>query len=56
MIHLSTVLLVDDSATMRKIVRREIDKIGSVVDEFIEAGDRKQVKSAYILTGKTSCY
>jgi|TARA_B100001079_G_scaffold100885_1_gene86694 two-component system chemotaxis response regulator CheY len=42
MIHLSTVLLVDDSATMRKIVRREIDKIGFVVDEFIEAGDGKQ--------------
>ena len=39
---MSTVLLVDDSATMRKIVRREIDKIGFVVDEFIETGDGKQ--------------
>ncbi len=36
------VLLVDDSATMRKIVRRKIKEVGFVVDEFIEAGDGKQ--------------
>ncbi len=39
---MSNVLLVDDSVTMRKIIKREIDKIGFVVDEFIEAGDGKQ--------------
>ncbi|MGR3302608.1 MAG: response regulator [Candidatus Scalindua sp.] len=39
---MSKVLLVDDSATMRRIIKREIDKIGFVVDEYIEAGDGKQ--------------
>ncbi len=42
MIHLIKVLLVDDSATMRKIVRRKIKEVGFVVDEFLEAGDGKQ--------------
>ena len=36
------VLLVDDSATMRKIVRRKIKEVGFVVDEFLEAADGKQ--------------
>ncbi len=36
------VLLVDDSATMRKIVRRKMKEVGFVVDEFLEAGDGKQ--------------
>ncbi len=40
--HLIKVLLVDDSATMRKIVRRKIKEVGFVVDEFVEAGDGKQ--------------
>ncbi len=39
---MSKVLLVDDSATMRKIVRRKIKEVGFVVDEFVEAGDGKQ--------------
>jgi len=39
---LSNVLLVDDSATMRKIVKRKIKEIGFAVDEFFEAGDGKQ--------------
>ncbi len=39
---MSNVLLVDDSATMRKIVKRKIKEIGFTVDEFFEAGDGKQ--------------
>ena len=42
MIHLINVLLVDDSATMRKIVRRKMKEVGFVVDEFLEAADGKQ--------------
>ncbi len=42
MTNLSKLLLVDDSATMRKIVRRKIKEVGFVVDEFLEAGDGKQ--------------
>ena len=42
MTKLSNVLLVDDSATMRKIVKRKIKEIGFAVDEFFEAGDGKQ--------------
>jgi len=39
---LSKVLLVDDSATMRKIVKRKIVEVGFIVDDFYEAGDGKQ--------------
>ena len=42
MIHLINVLLVDDSATMRKIVRRKMKEVGFIVDEFLEAADGKQ--------------
>ncbi len=40
--QLSKVLIVDDSATMRKIVKRKITEVGFTVDEFFEAGDGKQ--------------
>jgi len=36
------VLLVDDSAVMRKIIQRNLKESGLVVDEFLEAGDGKQ--------------
>ncbi len=36
------VLLVDDSAVMRKIIQRNIKETGMVVDEFVEAGDGKE--------------
>lgn len=39
---MSNVLLVDDSATMRKIVKRKIKEAGFAVDEFFEAEDGKQ--------------
>lgn len=39
---MSKVLLVDDSAVMRKIIQRNIKETGMIVDEFIEAGDGKQ--------------
>ncbi len=39
---MSNVLLVDDSATMRKIVKRKIIEVGFVVDDFFEAEDGKQ--------------
>ncbi len=39
---MSKVLLVDDSAVMRKIIQRNIKETGMVVDEFVEAGDGKQ--------------
>ncbi len=39
---MSKVLLVDDSATMRKIVKRKIKEVGFAVDEFFEAGDGQQ--------------
>jgi len=39
---MSKVLLVDDSAVMRKIIQRNIKETGLVVDEFLEAGDGKQ--------------
>ena len=39
---MSNVLLVDDSATMRKIVKRKIIEVGFTVNEFFEAEDGKQ--------------
>jgi two-component system chemotaxis response regulator CheY len=39
---MSKVLLVDDSAVMRKIIQRNIKETGMIVDEFVEAGDGKE--------------
>lgn len=39
---MTKVLLVDDSAVMRKIIQRNIKETGLIVDEFVEAGDGKQ--------------
>jgi two-component system chemotaxis response regulator CheY len=39
---MSKVLLVDDSAVMRKIIQRNIKETGLIVDEFVEAGDGNQ--------------
>ncbi len=39
---MTKVLLVDDSAVMRKIIQRNIKETGMIVDEFIEAGDGNQ--------------
>lgn len=36
------VLLVDDSAVMRKIIQRNLKESGLVIDEFLEASDGKQ--------------
>jgi two-component system chemotaxis response regulator CheY len=35
------ILLVDDSAVMRKIIQRNIKEAGLVVDEYLEAADGK---------------
>ena len=39
---MTKVLLVDDSAVMRKIIQRNIKETGLVVDEFVEAGGGNQ--------------
>ncbi len=39
---MTKVLLVDDSAVMRKIIQRNIKETGLIVDEFVEAGDGTQ--------------
>ncbi|MFQ5962938.1 MAG: response regulator [Candidatus Scalinduaceae bacterium] len=39
---MSKVLLVDDSAVMRKIIQRNIKESGMIVNEFFEAGDGAQ--------------
>lgn len=39
---MATVLLVDDSAVMRKIIQRNLKESGLVVEAFLEAGDGKQ--------------
>ncbi len=39
---MSKVLLVDDSAVMRKIIQRNIKESGLIVEEFVEAGDGAQ--------------
>ncbi len=36
------VLIIDDSAVMRKIIQRNIQQSGLIVDAFIEAGDGKE--------------
>lgn len=36
------VLIIDDSAVMRKIIQRNIMQSGLIVDAFIEAGDGKE--------------
>jgi two-component system, chemotaxis family, chemotaxis protein CheY len=36
------VLVVDDSAVMRKIIKKNVKESGMVVDEFVDAGDGKQ--------------
>jgi len=36
------ILIIDDSAVMRKIILRNIQKSGLLVDEFVEAGDGKE--------------
>jgi two-component system, chemotaxis family, chemotaxis protein CheY len=36
------VLVVDDSAVMRKIIQKNIKESGMIVDEFFNAGDGKQ--------------
>lgn len=39
---MAKVLIVDDSAVMRKIIQRNIQQSGLVVDEFVEAGDGRE--------------
>ncbi len=39
---MTKVLLVDDSAVMRKIIQRNIKETGLIVEEFVEAGDGNQ--------------
>lgn len=39
---MTKVLIVDDSAIMRKIIQRNIKETGLMVDEYIEAGDGNQ--------------
>ncbi|MCF6155628.1 MAG: response regulator [Candidatus Brocadia sp.] len=36
------VLIIDDSAVMRKIIQRNIQQSGLIVDEFVEAGDGRE--------------
>ncbi len=40
------VLVVDDSAVMRKIIKKNIAESGMSVDEFVDAGDGKQALEA----------
>jgi len=40
------VLVVDDSAVMRKIIKKNIAESGMTVDEFVDAGDGKQALEA----------
>ncbi len=39
---MAKVLIIDDSAVMRKIIQRNIQQSGLVVDEFVEAGDGRE--------------
>ncbi len=39
---MSKILVIDDSAVMRKIIKKNIKDAGLVVDEFADAGDGKQ--------------
>ncbi len=36
------VLIIDDSAVMRKIIQRNIQQSGLLVDEFVEAGNSRE--------------
>lgn len=36
------ILLIDDSAVMRKMIQRNIQQSGLLVDEFVEAGDGRE--------------
>ena len=36
------VLIIDDSSVMRKIIQRNIQQSGLLVDEFVEAGDGRE--------------
>ena len=37
--NMPKVLIIDDSSVMRKIIQRNIQQSGLLVDEFVEAGD-----------------
>ena len=39
---MSKVLIIDDSAVMRKIIQRNIQQSGLLVDEFVEAADGRE--------------
>ena len=39
---MAKVLIIDDSAVMRKIIQRNIMQSGLLVDEFVEAGDGRE--------------
>jgi two-component system chemotaxis response regulator CheY len=39
---MAKILVIDDSAVMRKIIKKNIKDAGLVVDEFADAGDGKQ--------------
>lgn len=39
---MAKVLIIDDSAVMRKIIQRNIQQSGLIVDEFVEAGDGRE--------------
>ncbi len=43
---MTKVLVVDDSAVMRKIIKKNIAESGMTVDEFVDAGDGKQALEA----------
>lgn len=40
--NMPKVLIIDDSAVMRKIIQRNIQQSGLIVDEFVEAGDGRE--------------
>lgn len=40
--HMPKVLIIDDSAVMRKMIQRIIQQSGFLIDEFVEAGDGKE--------------
>lgn len=39
---MSKVLIIDDSGVMRKIIQRNIEQAGLLVDQFLEAGDGQE--------------
>ena len=40
--NMPKVLIIDDSSVMRKIIQRNIQQSGLLVDEFVEAGDGRE--------------